>query len=355
MTIEGVEAVIDSGFARVAKYDPWSGRPSLEVARISRASATQRAGRAGRLGPGRAMRLYTKGDFEARPEHDVPGDFARRHGRGAAHAALVAGRGHGTAGLARSRRPKPRCAAPNSSCTRLGAQDGRRGAHAARAANADVRSAAAVVEARHRGGGARGARRRVHGRGDARRGARCLRSIVGRRGRRAPGADGQSDLSERLARIDEATEGGFDRQRAKRLGLVPESVIAVRKGAEQILRACRAAGVTAGSGHGERGRSRSSRAPRGVSRSRGAAPSGAGGEHAARCEPRVASVRRGHGGARRDERRPNGALARRRRGRRPARRRSDAPLRPSRKAADAGVAGERDSSRSGSSTFFPAP
>ena len=72
VTIEGVAAVIDSGLARVAKYDPWSGRPSLEVTKISRASATQRAGRAGRLGPGRALRLYTKGDFDARAEHDRP-------------------------------------------------------------------------------------------------------------------------------------------------------------------------------------------------------------------------------------------------------------------------------------------
>ena len=72
VTIEGVEAVIDSGLARIAKYDPWSGRPSLEVAKISRASAAQRAGRAGRLGPGRAVRLYTKGDHDARPEHESP-------------------------------------------------------------------------------------------------------------------------------------------------------------------------------------------------------------------------------------------------------------------------------------------
>src|SRR4029450_2143257 len=62
VTIEGVEAVIDSGPARVARPDPWSGRPSLDVAKISRASAVQRAGRAGRLGPGRALRLFTKGD-----------------------------------------------------------------------------------------------------------------------------------------------------------------------------------------------------------------------------------------------------------------------------------------------------
>ncbi len=58
------------------------------------------------------------------------------------------------------------------------------------------------------------------------------------------GADGLSDLTARLERIEEAIEGGFDRQRAKRLGLVPETVVAVRKGAEQIMRACRAAGVT---------------------------------------------------------------------------------------------------------------
>ena len=65
-------AVIDSGLARVAKYDPWSGRPSLEVAKIARASAVQRAGRAGRLGPGIAVRLFTRGDFDTRAEHDAP-------------------------------------------------------------------------------------------------------------------------------------------------------------------------------------------------------------------------------------------------------------------------------------------
>jgi len=70
VTIEGVVAVIDSGLARVAGHDPWSGRPTLTVKKIARASATQRAGRAGRVRPGRALRLYTKGDHDARPEHD---------------------------------------------------------------------------------------------------------------------------------------------------------------------------------------------------------------------------------------------------------------------------------------------
>jgi ATP-dependent helicase HrpB len=72
VTIEGVVAVIDAGLARVAGHDPWSGRPTLQTAKVSRASGTQRAGRAGRLRPGRAIRLYSKADFESRPEHDVP-------------------------------------------------------------------------------------------------------------------------------------------------------------------------------------------------------------------------------------------------------------------------------------------
>ena len=71
ITIDGVVAVIDSGLARVASHAPWSGLPRLTVERVSRASATQRAGRAGRTRPGRCLRLYTKGDFDMRPEHDA--------------------------------------------------------------------------------------------------------------------------------------------------------------------------------------------------------------------------------------------------------------------------------------------
>ena len=72
ITIEGVSAVIDSGVARVASHSPWSGLPVLQVARISQASANQRAGRAGRTGPGCAIRLYPLEDFVRRPAHDVP-------------------------------------------------------------------------------------------------------------------------------------------------------------------------------------------------------------------------------------------------------------------------------------------
>ncbi len=72
VTIEGVVAVIDSGLARIASHSPWSGLPTLEVAKVSRASAAQRAGRAGRTRAGRALRLYTRHDHDARPAYETP-------------------------------------------------------------------------------------------------------------------------------------------------------------------------------------------------------------------------------------------------------------------------------------------
>ncbi|HTJ43337.1 MAG TPA: ATP-dependent helicase HrpB [Kofleriaceae bacterium] len=72
VTIDGVVAVIDSGLARVARHSPWSGLPALQIEPISRASAAQRAGRAGRTRPGRALRLYTKHDHDTRRAHDPP-------------------------------------------------------------------------------------------------------------------------------------------------------------------------------------------------------------------------------------------------------------------------------------------
>ncbi|MBE0658182.1 MAG: ATP-dependent helicase HrpB [Bryobacteraceae bacterium] len=72
ITIEGVRAVVDSGLARVASDSAYSGLQRVEVGRISRASATQRAGRAGRTGPGKVVRLYPEADFLRRPEYDTP-------------------------------------------------------------------------------------------------------------------------------------------------------------------------------------------------------------------------------------------------------------------------------------------
>ncbi len=71
VTVPGVEAVIDSGLARLAGHSPWTGLSTLETGPISQASAIQRSGRAGRTGPGRCLRLYPLADFEARRSHET--------------------------------------------------------------------------------------------------------------------------------------------------------------------------------------------------------------------------------------------------------------------------------------------
>ncbi|TYO98716.1 ATP-dependent helicase HrpB [Geothermobacter ehrlichii] len=62
LTIEGVRVVVDSGFERRPRFEPSVGLTRLETVRISRASARQRAGRAGRLGPGVCYRLWSRGE-----------------------------------------------------------------------------------------------------------------------------------------------------------------------------------------------------------------------------------------------------------------------------------------------------
>ncbi|MES2819404.1 MAG: ATP-dependent helicase HrpB [Pseudomonadota bacterium] len=64
LTIEGVRVVIDAGLARVPRFDPGSAMTRLDTQRISRASATQRAGRAGRLEPGICYRLWSEAQHE---------------------------------------------------------------------------------------------------------------------------------------------------------------------------------------------------------------------------------------------------------------------------------------------------
>jgi len=69
LTIEGVSVVIDSGLERRATFDLRSGVTRLETRQIARASATQRAGRAGRLGPGVCYRLWSSEVQERLAEH----------------------------------------------------------------------------------------------------------------------------------------------------------------------------------------------------------------------------------------------------------------------------------------------
>lgn len=72
LTIEGVRTVIDSGLARIAGYDAQRGLDRLELSRISKASATQRAGRSGRTAPGRCIRLYTQADERTMADFETP-------------------------------------------------------------------------------------------------------------------------------------------------------------------------------------------------------------------------------------------------------------------------------------------
>ncbi len=60
ITVPGIETVIDTGLARISRYSPRSGTTNLPVARVSKASCSQRAGR--------CIRLYSEEDFLSRPE-----------------------------------------------------------------------------------------------------------------------------------------------------------------------------------------------------------------------------------------------------------------------------------------------
>lgn len=72
LTIEGVRVVVDSGLARRARFDPSTGMSGLETVRISRASADQRRGRAGRLGPGVCYRLWSETEHASLAAHTTP-------------------------------------------------------------------------------------------------------------------------------------------------------------------------------------------------------------------------------------------------------------------------------------------
>jgi ATP-dependent helicase HrpB len=72
LTIEGVRVVVDGGWMRVPRFAPRTGMTRLETVRVTRASADQRRGRAGRVGPGVCYRLWTEGEQAALVPHGVP-------------------------------------------------------------------------------------------------------------------------------------------------------------------------------------------------------------------------------------------------------------------------------------------
>jgi len=72
LTIDGVRVVIDSGLARMPRYDPHRGINTLLIEKISRAAADQRAGRAGRTAPGHCLRLWTAHEHGGRAAQEIP-------------------------------------------------------------------------------------------------------------------------------------------------------------------------------------------------------------------------------------------------------------------------------------------
>jgi ATP-dependent helicase HrpA len=72
LTVPGIRSVVDAGLARINRYSVRNKVEQLLVEKIARASANQRAGRCGRLGPGVCIRLYAEEDYAARPEYGEP-------------------------------------------------------------------------------------------------------------------------------------------------------------------------------------------------------------------------------------------------------------------------------------------
>lgn len=235
LTLEGVVAVIDSGLARVASQSPWSGLPRLKVEKISRASAAQRAGRAGRTRPGRCLRLYTRADFEARPEHDAP--EIRRLDLAQLRLDLAAlGRGEPPWLEAP---PEPHVRAADELLSELGALDARghiteTGRDMLRFA-VHPRAARVVVEAERRGIPEDGAlAAAILTEGDPRTASRTRFSP----GRSADHATEASDLIAILDLVREARASRLSAGSLRAAGLEATATHAIDRAASQHLRAC---------------------------------------------------------------------------------------------------------------------
>ncbi len=72
LTIEGIRVVVDAGWMRVPRFSPASGMSRLETVRVSKASADQRRGRAGRLSPGVCYRLWSEAEHQGLADHSAP-------------------------------------------------------------------------------------------------------------------------------------------------------------------------------------------------------------------------------------------------------------------------------------------
>lgn len=233
VTIEGVGLVIDSGLARVASHSPWSGMPVLKLAKVSKASAIQRAGRAGRTREGACYRLYTRHDFEGRPAHDVP--ELRRADLAETVLALRAMGVRDLAGFPFFEAPPPAALdSADALLDQLGAsKDGALTGVGKKMLSLPVhpRLARVLVEAEGRGVGARGAIvAALLGERELRREHRALG------GSRKLAATGRSDLLELVELFEEASRARFNAGKLNGLGLDTGAVHAVERVRSQLSR-----------------------------------------------------------------------------------------------------------------------
>jgi ATP-dependent helicase HrpB len=240
VTIDGVVAVIDAGLARIAGSSPWSGLPTLALAKISQSSAIQRAGRAGRTRPGRAYRLYTRHDFDQRRRHDPP-EVARTDLCEAVLALAAFGVIDRSAFPWFEAPPPAALAAAEDLLARLGAIDPALGGGGAltplgqRMLRFPVhpRLARLVCEGEQRGAGAEAclaaaliAERDIRER---------ARASFGPGGGRGAGADAVTDLIELVDLFQQAASARFARDRLRALGLDARAVEMVDKARRQLI------------------------------------------------------------------------------------------------------------------------
>ncbi len=249
VTIDGVAAVIDSGLARVASHSPWSGLPALRVQKVSKASAIQRAGRAGRTRAGRCLRLYTQHDFDGRAEHELP--EIRRLDLAETALSLHAS---GVTDLSTfpffEAPPAAALEAAEALLHRLGAVDpaGKVTELGQKLLRFPVhpRQARLMIEAERRGAAAEGALlAALLGERDIRQEARAK---LGSGGGASRLQSGPSDLLEMVERFREAERADFQAGRLRSLGLEVGATLAVDRVRTQLARQQRGAGPTKLSG-----------------------------------------------------------------------------------------------------------
>jgi ATP-dependent helicase HrpB len=238
LTVDGVTTVVDSGLARVARFDPRHGLDRLVVAPISRSSAEQRAGRAGRLGPGRCIRAWSREEHAGRRDHETP-EIVRLDLTRTVLELRAWGLRHADALPWLDPPPPTALTHAEQLLVRLGAVDPGDGAltdvgRRVLALPASPRLARMQIEAADAGAGGAGA---------------LLAALAGERdillGGRAFGGSaidrppGPSDLLVRADLFVEAERRGFSAGACHALGLDPRAVRAVERARRQLSRAAR--------------------------------------------------------------------------------------------------------------------